>query len=488
WDKIVVHNPLPYRRREVVEIAVAFPRNWGEQTGFQYVDALWHGERYNKFHLVDFEGNRIAYQLRNIVRGLEVHRLDEFGRRMMQSGDYYHLAVELDLPACGSLSLQVEGTCDGTRNFGTLRTAPLRAENEHLTFELAADGTGTLTDKGSGLTFSGLFQYEDAGDGGDGWCRGPLVDDIRYVSPGASVMTAIEEDGPLRTVFRVERRFFLPREMNRHTWSRTEDRETLRVTDFIAIEKHARTLKVRTEVANFVRDHRLRVLFPTSRRAANSFADTPFAAVERSIHIPGETALWQERVNEEKAFTSWCGVADADGGLALLSPWGLHEYAVLDDDDRTLAVTLFRSFFKTVFQAAETEGEIQQSLTFEYQLLPFAGDFAPVEAGRLVAAAQARVRVHTTHQLAPQISRMAIEGAVLLTALKLADDGDGVILRLWNPAPKPATARLQMGTPPREVLETNLREDPGDLIQGAEGAMITVVVPASGLYTIRCRW
>jgi alpha-mannosidase len=276
--------------------------------------------------------------------------------------------------------------------------------------------------------------------------------------------------------------------MNRDTWTRTEDRETLLVTDFITLEKHSPVLKVRTLVKNTIKDHRLRVLFPTSRISDKSFADTPFALVEREIHIPEETALWQERINEEKAFTSWCGVADTEGGLAVLSPWGLHEYSVMDDADRTLALTLFRSFFKTVFQAAETEGELQQDLVIEYQLLPFADAFNPIQAGKLVAAAQAGIRTHTTAALPDIRSQFTVEGEVLLTALKPADDGSGAIVRLWNPGATLQIARLHFAKRPKAVKLSNLREDAGDLIPLPESGIIAAEVPAGGLCTLKCFW
>src|SRR5690606_28045190 len=122
-------------------------------------------------------------------------------------------------------------------------------------------------------------------------------------------------------------------------WRRSEDRATVRIVDRITVEKGLPCLRVRTTVENGANDHRLRVLFPTYIETAESFADTPFAVVRRPVEIPAETAHWHERVNPEKAFTSFFGVegmhgAGGDGpvGLAVLAPFGLHEYEVEDRD------------------------------------------------------------------------------------------------------------------------------------------------------------
>ena len=491
WRRVAVHNPLPHRRRGVFDLALFFPADHAEKSGKAYIDGLAWSERYNKFHLVLPDGTHAPYQHVRVERRQEtLQRVNELGRRTFAQGDIYHVAVELDLPAAGYTTLRVEPCDAATRTFGSLLTGPLSAANGLISFELNPDGTGKLTDLATGRTLDGLFQYEDGGECGDGWTRGQPLNDIVYRGPGAAVMTAVDEDGPLRAVFRVERILHLPRELNQKTGYRSTDRVMLKITDFITVAKHDPMLQVRTVVDNCAKDHRLRVLFPTHTQTDKSFADTPFALVEREIIIPKETAEWQERINPEKAFVSVCGVQDSTGGLAVLCPAGLHEYAVLDTPQRTLALTLFRSFRKTVALSEEVDGQIQGNLEFYYGLSLFSSEFNAPAALKWVTEAQSPVRSHDVRADAVD-TRSFLEvdaGKAVVTALKPAADGPGAVIRFWNPGGQPTEARIALDRPVLRAELCNLNEDPLEVLPSSPEGSIAVAVPAGGLTTVRFSW
>ncbi|MDX9974743.1 MAG: glycoside hydrolase family 38 C-terminal domain-containing protein [FCB group bacterium] len=491
---LVVHNPLPFARKGVFEISVPFPANWPHA----YVDGLGTGERLNKFLLLDAEGNRVPFQMRGIDRGLEHARLKSNGRKQAACGDTYHLAVEMELPACGYTGLKLEPTEEATRNYGSLREGPMTATNEFFTFAMNPNGTGDLWHHDSDVDYSDLFLYEDSGDAGDGWTRGPIVADKVVLGPGARVTTAVEEDHALRTVFRVEREFDLPKRMERRIWRRGEEKETLRIVDRIYVEKGAPYLRVRTTVENTCEDHRLRVLFPTLFETAESFADTPFAVVKRDVAAPEGAERWQERVNPEKAFTSFFGVQgrwgyreDADTGLAVLSPFGLHEYAIehAHAGASTLALTLFRSTWKTVNTAGEPDGELLGSMDFEYFLLPYKGGFDAVAALRTIAEAQAGVQVHHAEAMPETTSFVELEeGHCVVTALKPAADIAGGVVRLWNPGDGETVARLRFAKALAKAERCNLDEAPQEELGLEDGNRVSVTVPARGLATLRFTW
>jgi len=491
WRRIAVHNPLPRPRKGVYDLCLFFPADHGEKSGKWYIDGLATSERYNKFHLVLPDGTHAPYQHVRVERKQETgQRLNAIGRHSFGFGDLYHVAVELELPAAGYTTLRVEPCDAATRTFGSLLTGPLSASNGLITFELKTDGTGRLTNLADGRTFDGLFSYEDAGECGDGWTRGQPLNDIVYRGPGAAVMTAIEEDGPLRTVFRVERTLELPRELDQKTGYRSADRVSVKVTDFITVAKHSPVLQVRTVVDNCAKDHRLRVLFPTHVQTDKSFADAPFAMVEREIAVPAETAAWQERVNPEKAFTSVCGVQDGLGGIAVLAPEGLHEYAVLDTPDRSLALTLFRAFRKTVARPEETDGQLQGTLVINYGLHPFASEFRAASALGLISELQAPVRSHEVREDSPDIkSFIRIDaGDAVVTALKPAENGQGAVLRFWNPGGKATEARFMLDRPVTSASLCYLNEEVvGPLAVRADGG-VEVTVSAGGLATVRFEW
>ena len=483
--KVVVHNPLPHRRQGVVEVVVPFNPKWEPN----YIDGLATSERVNKFVLKKKDGARVPFQLSRIEHETSHKRIADNGRPANFHGNFYHLAAELDIPACGSTGFTIEPTEEGVRNFGSLMNGPLSASTGEVTFALNADGTGTLVHEATGRKYEGLFVYEDRGDCGDGWTWGEMINDVIVRSPGTRVTTAVDEDGPLRTVFRVEREFDLPRMMDRKTQWRSEDRRTVRVVDLIYVEKGAQGVRVTSRVENACMDHRMRVLFPSGTDAAESFAETPFAVVNRTIDVPEECGAWHERVNPEKAFTTFFGVQDEEGGLAVLAPKGLHEYEVTQTPERSLALTLFRSTYQTVATAGEPDGQLLEAMGFEYELAPFSGAFDCVAGCRRVAELQTGIRMHQTEDLGEDQSFLHLErGEVVVTALKVAADGDGGVIRLWNPTEVVRDECIHVNCDVVSVARCDLNETPIEPIALEADKGIPVSVPAGGLVTVRFTW
>lgn len=481
----VVYNSLPYERTAVFDIALPFAKDFTPK----YVDGLLSGEAVNRFRLVNKDGERIPYQFVGIEHDTVHKRLKANGRRDAFNGDLYRVAVEMTLPACGFTGLRIEPMEESNRNFGSLLSGPMTASTDRLTLTVHPDGTASLVSTATGAAYDSLFLYEDTGDCGDGWTRGGLTNDIAYKSPGTRVTTAIEEEGPLRTVFRIEREFELPAATDHKTHKRSESRVSLRVTDRLFVEKDAPYVRVKTRVENNVQDHRLRVLFPTPIAAETSFAETPFAVVERAVDIPPETAGWHERVNPETAFTRFFGIQEAKHGLAVLCPAGLHEYEVTQTPERILALTLFRSTYQTVGTPGEPDGQLLQPLEFEYLLYPFAAPFDAVAALRMVQEAQTGIRTHESDTL-PETTSFCrlLNNRTVVTALKPAADGNGGILRLWNPTEKPVQESVQFSIGLKTVERCTLDEQALEPIKMNDDTGFIVEVPARGLATIRFCW
>lgn len=485
-SNLVIHNPLPFARRGVFDLVIPFKPGWPHT----YVDGLTTGEPINRFRIVGANGEEIPYQLLRIERNVESKRLGSDARGHLRAGeDWYHVAAEMNLPASGYTGIHIEPTPLATRNLHTMLTEPLAASNGVLSVRIQPNGTVTVVHEPSGNEFSGWFLYEDCGDSGDGWTRGELVEDIVFRSPGSRCTTAIKDRGRLRTTFRIEREFDLPREMVCSKWKRSDDRVVLRVIDEISLDKGSPLLRVQTTVFNTVKDHRFRVLFPTDVNTRVSFAETPFALVERPIRISTESATWHERPNPEHPFTTFFGVEDGKRGVAVLAPFAPHEYEVFDDARCTLALTLFRSTFKTIAASSEPDGELLQPMVFDYALLPFADPFDPVRAARRVAELQAGIKTHHAESVPqPRTFLEQMDGNTVVTAIKLAADGNGGIVRLWNPKTIRTIETLRFAVPLTSAALCNLNEEIVEPIHLDDAYEVRVPVSGHALSTVRFTW
>ena len=77
-------------------------------------------------------------------------------------------------------------------------------------------------------------------------------------------------------------------------------------------------------------------------------------------------------------------------------------------------------------------------------------------------------------------------GRLILSALKPADDGDGLILRLWNPTSRRQSDTLTLWREPQSTTLAMLNEDP---VQGEQpvlrGRRLTVKAKPHQIVTVR---
>lgn len=165
-------------------------------------------------------------------------------------------------------------------------------------------------------------------------------------------------------------------------------------------------------------------------------------------------------------------VSDGQSGLAVLNK-GLREYEVKDDAERTLAITLLRTH--RAYMTANTDMTPEEfdkytglhsfgDLEYNYALYPHAGDW---EAGGVLQAAyQFKVDVKAIQgvtrdgQLPSTNSFFTISPAekVMLSALKQAEEGKGLVLRLWNITAEGLNVTLSTSLPFKTVKSLRVDE------------------------------
>jgi len=78
---------------------------------------------------------------------------------------------------------------------------------------------------------------------------------------------------------------------------------------------------------------------------------------------------------------------------------------------------------------------------------------------------------------------------LVLTAVKPADSGDGIIIRFYNSSETPVAGRVTFGLPMRAIISTNLLEDSSESTQTWTNTnTISLNVPAKRIVTLRAAY
>jgi len=224
-------------------------------------------------------------------------------------------------------------------------------------------------------------------------------------------------------------------------------------------------IEVTTTVENEADDHRLRVHLPVSNPGEWVRAESQFAVVRRPVAPPPPRAEW---VEPPIAAAHALGTV-ALGPLALLTK-GLPEYEAAPDG---LRLTLLRCVgtisrpkglpTRPVDAGPDIptpDGQCRGRHVFEYALRLDADRLS--NAALIRAGQDYRTDFLTGDPFAPPLS---IEGDVVFSSLKGAEDGNGLILRVFNPNDGPETVRIEGAQAARVRLDEEAPAD-GGLVLG----------------------
>jgi mannosylglycerate hydrolase len=208
---------------------------------------------------------------------------------------------------------------------------PGRLDNGLISVEVADDGT--LRVRAGQVEVAGVGRLVDGGDAGDLYNYAPPAQDL-LVTEAERVEVATVAGGPVRGELAVRRNYRWPAGLAPAGTARSAERAAVDTAIHVQLRAGEPFLRLRVEVDNPCRDHRLRLHVPLAAPAERSFAEGQFAVVERGISAEGghgEVPL--------PTFPA-AGFVDAGGVAVLLDH--VTEYELLADPPE-LALTLLRS-------------------------------------------------------------------------------------------------------------------------------------------------
>jgi mannosylglycerate hydrolase len=454
------------------------------------------------FRLMDASGNEMPFQ---ILSRREAHDIafSHHGYPRQSLAEEYDVLIGLEsVPPLGCAGLRVEQTKKFARYPSALSAGRNFLENEHLRADVSPRGILNITDKHSGTRYGGLHVFEDTGDVGDEYNYSYPARDERVRSGRRSVNITLAEKGPLRVALKVELRMDVPACAAGDRRSRSRRRVPLRMSSTLFLACGARSLEVETTVDNSAKDHRLRVLFPTRLKTRDSFADSQFCIAKRTQTTFNTKNFTIEHPAPVAPMQRFVTVKDTTNAFTVFAS-GLPEYELLPDGAGTIALTLLRCVGllagenlitrpggRAGWHSETPEAQCQGRHVFRYALLPH----APGEEPELLTEESERFHLpllalgrksEPEPSLPMSLFSLSPPGQLVLSAVKEAEDGHGVIVRLYNPSGKNLKALLGSE---RKILKAALVRLDEEFVKkldvGGEGDIRFSVAPSS-IVTVR---
>ncbi|MBA2718118.1 MAG: alpha-mannosidase [Chloroflexi bacterium] len=261
---------------------------------------------------------------------------DERWEVMVVRGDRRRLAAAVPAPALGAATIRpVEANPALVGAAMESDASPVTGDEQSLDnglIRVAVNADGTLEIVGGGVRLAGVGRLVDGGDYGDTYNFGPPADD-RLIERPTAVTVEVLERGPVRGRLEIVARYDWPSGLTRDGRGRSHITTPVEVTTTLEVRVGEPFVRVALAFDNRARDHRVRWHLPLPAPADRSAAEGQFAVVERG--------LTEEAGHGEVATPTFPahGWVHAAGATVLLEH--VTEYELVDGGE--LALTVLRS-------------------------------------------------------------------------------------------------------------------------------------------------
>ena len=498
---VFVFNPSPCTRSEVVPADVEFFLQ-DIVVGLNpevKVDAKLPPVK--GFKLLDARGAEVPFQI--------LQRKEDFGVTYSKH-DYPHqtfvdrfsiLLSANNLPALGWKGLRVVRTEEMPRYTPEVRLGSNFMENDFIRVEVVENGTVQLIDKSTGLKYEKINFFEDSGDVGDEYNYSYPERDEWILSDQRRVHVTLEEDGPLRGALRIDHRMMVPVSASPDEKSRSAEKAELHISTVLALTRSSKRVDIKTTVHNPARDHRLRALFDTGIRTSESYADTPFAVVKRKHRTYDTTQFSIEHPAMVAPMQRFVSVRDGEKSFTLIVK-GLPEYELKLDQPGVLALTLLRCVGKLSGRDLITrpggaagwwnetpDAQCPGKHTFEYSVLPGsttdASDWSSIlKEVELFTVPPLTVNRKNDQSVLEQGFLSITPDSLTLSALKVADERKGIVLRLSNPVARTVEGLIHFNPSVKEAFRAKMNEEVIEAIGVSNGHDVHLTVKPYEVVTL----
>ena len=281
--------------------------------------------------------------------------------------------------------------------------------------------------------------------------------DYTVTTLGNSATLTLIENNDLRAAWKIDLEMMIPASADLDSRNRSEKFVPLTITTYLTLSKGAKYLEIKTKINNISRDHRLQVMIPTDVKSDFSYADGPFDILKRNVQWD-DTAENMEGHHPFKPMLNFVDMNDSKSGIAFLSK-GLNEYEVIDDERRTMAITLLRTtrHYMAANRSLFTPEEYEKlhagqhclgDCEIEYAIYPHSGNASQSAIFNVAQDYKIEQRIL---QGVPKKGKLKCSDSFItlapnenihISALYKQENSKNYILRIWNSGNKTINAKI----------------------------------------------
>jgi alpha-mannosidase len=366
--RVIAVNPDAAARSRVIEAAIDFPyapaeartvdpqvfdrpvRFWQRDVQIAAIAALEHGDvpfqvlgeedviahemsRFDTPWALHVKRVRLAWWAEIPPCGYAVFDVDA----RLKPARYEHSATQHEPGAEGDRNTRAVTEHGRSANASAERTrvdtTERSAENDSLVMTVNDDGTLDVVLKATGAVYHRVALFEDVGDVGDEYNYCPPAADRRFTNADARVLGIRRvHAGPLRATFAIDLELPLPASATADRRGRDADSRNVQTTIEATLDAGSPRIGLVVSVENTVRDHRLRMLFPTgAAHVETARADTAFDVITRPARREVPATIRNEAPVSSAPMTSFVDAGDAHVGSTVIAK-GLTEYEILTSE------------------------------------------------------------------------------------------------------------------------------------------------------------
>lgn len=352
-------------------------------------------------------------------------------------------------------------------------------ENDFYSVLINPDGTLNIYDKSSKTQYKNVGYFYDEGDAGDEYNYSPPLHNEIFTNQNRIAKIHLLYETPAATKVRVETQMDVPESLDGD--KRSDKKVTLTMMYEILFDTTP-LIKYHLIVKNVARDHRLKMAFPTGIENGKRIAEMPFEYVNRpeyidnSKQIPSKLQRLLIGAREcEKEYTfpmkDFVAITDNLKTFGVMTR-GLSEYEARDN---TIFVTLLRAVewiarsdlkMRTGDAGPAMYTPDAQCLReINYKIGIFVGK-GDIQSSELTKWAQifhnSPVIVKVSESAGKSVRDFSLwnfeDTNLKLTATKVAENADGIIVRFFNPHNK--TISLKLPKTNGKIFKVDLLENP----------------------------